>query len=163
MGAWARSAQSLTNSLCGRSSCRHRDRCQAAAPVLSLIVLCERSAQSESTPPFAHVPFRLDRLRLPPSSARKRCAPRLRKPRGSHVSCGRALRERRGTSIKLIVIAGVATALFSRLRGTVGALGFSISAGLVVWRRSMLLCSPARSARSLAVWRTCFAHVTPLR
>ena len=44
-----------------------------------------------------------------------------------------AARERRGSFIKMVVISALVAAICSRLRGTVGALGFSISTGLVIW------------------------------
>ena len=46
---------------------------------------------------------------------------------------GPQLRERRGSFIKMVVISVLVAAICSRLRGTVGALGFSISTGLVIW------------------------------
>ena len=46
----------------------------------------------------------------------------------AYVTQARTLRERRGSFIKMVV-----AAICSRLRGTVGALGFSISTGLVIW------------------------------
>ena len=45
----------------------------------------------------------------------------------------RTLRERRGSFIKMVVVSALVAAICSRLRGTVGALGFSISTGLVIW------------------------------
>ena len=46
----------------------------------------------------------------------------------AYVTQARTLRERRASFIKTLV-----AAISSRLRGTVGALGFSISTGLVIW------------------------------
>jgi hypothetical protein len=46
----------------------------------------------------------------------------------AYVTQARTLRERRGSFISALV-----AAICSRLRGTVGALGFSISTGLVIW------------------------------
>ena len=43
------------------------------------------------------------------------------------------LRERRGSYIKMVIISALVAVICSRLRGTVGALGFSISTGLVIW------------------------------
>lgn len=45
----------------------------------------------------------------------------------------RTLRERRAGIRKLTLVAAVVLLICSRLRGTVGALGFSISSTLVVW------------------------------
>lgn len=45
----------------------------------------------------------------------------------------RTMSERRAGYIRLVVIAGVGALICSRLRGTVGALGFSIASMLVVW------------------------------
>ena len=45
----------------------------------------------------------------------------------------RTLRERRGSYIKMVIISALVAVICSRLRGTVGALGFSISTGLVIW------------------------------
>ena len=48
----------------------------------------------------------------------------------AYVTQARTLRERRGSFIKMVVISALVAAICSRLRGTVGALGFSISTGL---------------------------------
>lgn len=45
----------------------------------------------------------------------------------------RTLRERRASFIKMVAVSALVAAISSRLRGTVGALGFSISMGLVIW------------------------------
>lgn len=45
----------------------------------------------------------------------------------------RTMSERRAGYIRLVVIAGLGALICSRLRGTVGALGFSIASMLVVW------------------------------
>ena len=42
-------------------------------------------------------------------------------------------RTRRGSFIKMVVVSALVAVICSRLRGTVGALGFSISTGLVIW------------------------------
>ena len=49
----------------------------------------------------------------------------------AYVTQARTLRERRGSF--MVVISALVAAICSRLRGTVGALGFSISTGLVIW------------------------------
>ena len=49
----------------------------------------------------------------------------------AYVTQARTLRERRSSFIKMVVISALVAAICSRLRGTVGALGFSISTGLV--------------------------------
>ena len=49
------------------------------------------------------------------------------------VTQTRTLRERRGSYIKMVIISALVAVICSRLRGTVGALGFSISTGLVIW------------------------------
>lgn len=51
----------------------------------------------------------------------------------AYVTQARTLRERRASFIKMVVVSALVAAISSRLRGTVGALGFSISTGLVVW------------------------------
>lgn len=51
----------------------------------------------------------------------------------AYVTQGRTLRERRGSYIKMVVISALVAVICFRLRGTVGALGFSISTGLVIW------------------------------
>ena len=51
----------------------------------------------------------------------------------AYVTQARTLRERRGSYIKMVVVSALVAAICSRLRGTVGALGFSISTGLVIW------------------------------
>ena len=51
----------------------------------------------------------------------------------AYVTQARTLRERRGSYIKMIIISALVAVICSRLRGTVGALGFSISTGLVIW------------------------------
>ena len=51
----------------------------------------------------------------------------------AYVTQARTLRERRGSYIKMVIISALVAVICSRLRGTVGALGFSISTGLVVW------------------------------
>ena len=45
----------------------------------------------------------------------------------------RTMSERRAGYVRLVVIAGIGALICSRLRGTVGALGFSIASMLVVW------------------------------
>jgi hypothetical protein len=49
----------------------------------------------------------------------------------AYVTQARTLRERRGSFIKMV--SALVAVICSRLRGTVGALGFSISTGLVIW------------------------------
>ena len=49
------------------------------------------------------------------------------------VTSLRTMRERRQGRITMLVISLVVALVSSRLRGTVGALGFSISTGLVIW------------------------------
>ena len=51
----------------------------------------------------------------------------------AYVTQARTLRERRDSYIKMVVVSALAAVILSRLRGTVGALGFSISTGLVIW------------------------------
>lgn len=51
----------------------------------------------------------------------------------AYVTQARTLRERRGSYIKMVIISVLVAVICSRLRGTVGALGFSISTGLVIW------------------------------
>ncbi len=51
----------------------------------------------------------------------------------AYVTQARTLRERRGSYIKMVIISALVAVIWSRLRGTVGALGFSISTGLVIW------------------------------
>lgn len=51
----------------------------------------------------------------------------------SVVTQARTMRERRAGYIRMAVIGAVVMLVCSRLRGTVGALGFSISSMLVVW------------------------------
>lgn len=51
----------------------------------------------------------------------------------AYVTQARMLRERRGSYIKMVIISALVAVICSRLRGTVGALGFSISTGLVIW------------------------------
>lgn len=51
----------------------------------------------------------------------------------AYVTQARTLRERRGSYIKMVIISALVALTCSRLRGTVGALGFSISTGLVIW------------------------------
>ena len=51
----------------------------------------------------------------------------------AYVTQARTLRERRGSYIKMVIISALVAIICSRLRGTVGALGFSISTGLVIW------------------------------
>ena len=51
----------------------------------------------------------------------------------AYVTHARTLRERRGSYIKMVIISALVAVICSRLRGTVGALGFSISTGLVIW------------------------------
>lgn len=53
--------------------------------------------------------------------------------RVAYVTHARTLRERRGSYIKMVIISALVAVICSRLRGTVGALGFSISTGLVIW------------------------------
>ena len=53
--------------------------------------------------------------------------------RTAYVMQVRTLRERRGSYIKMVIISALVAVICSRLRGTVGALGFSISTGLVIW------------------------------
>lgn len=51
----------------------------------------------------------------------------------AYVMQARTLRERRSSYIKMVIISALVAVICSRLRGTVGALGFSISTGLVIW------------------------------
>lgn len=51
----------------------------------------------------------------------------------AYVTQARTLHERRGSYIKMVIISALVAVICSRLRGTVGALGFSISTGLVIW------------------------------
>lgn len=51
----------------------------------------------------------------------------------AYVTQARTLRERRGSFIKMAAVSGIVALVMARLRGTVGALGFSISTGLVIW------------------------------
>ena len=51
----------------------------------------------------------------------------------AYVTQARTLRERRGSYIKMVIISALVAVICSRLRVTVGALGFSISTGLVIW------------------------------
>ena len=51
----------------------------------------------------------------------------------AYVMQARTLRERRSSYIKMVIISALVAVIWSRLRGTVGALGFSISTGLVIW------------------------------
>lgn len=51
----------------------------------------------------------------------------------AYVTQARTLRERRGSYIKMVIISALVAVICSRLRGTVGALGFSISTGLLIW------------------------------
>ena len=51
----------------------------------------------------------------------------------AYVMQARTLRERRASFIKMVAVSALVAAISSRLRGTVGALGFSISTGLVIW------------------------------
>ena len=51
----------------------------------------------------------------------------------AYVTQARTLRERRASFIKMVAVSALVAAISSRLRGTVGALGFSISTGLVIW------------------------------
>lgn len=51
----------------------------------------------------------------------------------AYVMQARTLRERCGSYIKMVIISALVAVICSRLRGTVGALGFSISTGLVIW------------------------------
>lgn len=51
----------------------------------------------------------------------------------AYVTQARTLRERRSSYIKMVIISALVVVICSRLRGTVGALGFSISTGLVIW------------------------------
>lgn len=51
----------------------------------------------------------------------------------AYVTQARTLRERRGSYIKMVIISALVAVICSRLRGTVGALGLSISTGLVIW------------------------------
>ena len=53
--------------------------------------------------------------------------------RSAYVTQARTLRERRASFIKMVAVSALVAAISSRLRGTVGALGFSISTGLVIW------------------------------
>ena len=59
----------------------------------------------------------------------------------AYVTQARTLRERRGSFIKMVVVSVLVAAICSRLRGTVGALGFSISTGLVIW--GVVVCGNA--------------------
>lgn len=49
------------------------------------------------------------------------------------VTQARTFRARRASFIKMVAVSALVAAISSRLRGTVGALGFSISTGLVIW------------------------------
>ena len=51
----------------------------------------------------------------------------------AYVTQARTLRERRSSFIKMAVVSGIVALIMARLRGTVGALGFSVSTGLVIW------------------------------
>ena len=51
----------------------------------------------------------------------------------AYVTQVRTLRERRASFIKMVAASALVAVISSRLRGTVGALGFSISTGLVIW------------------------------
>lgn len=51
----------------------------------------------------------------------------------AYATQARTLLERRGSYIKMVIISALVAVICSRLRGTVGALGFSISTGLVIW------------------------------
>lgn len=51
----------------------------------------------------------------------------------AYVMQARTLRGRRSSYIKMVIISALVAVICSRLRGTVGALGFSISTGLVIW------------------------------
>ena len=51
----------------------------------------------------------------------------------AYVMQARTLRERRASFIKMVAVSALVAAISSRLRGTVGALEFSISTGLVIW------------------------------
>ena len=51
----------------------------------------------------------------------------------AYVTQARTLRERRASFIKMVAASALVAVISSRLRGTVGALGFSISTGLVIW------------------------------
>lgn len=51
----------------------------------------------------------------------------------AYVTQARTLRERRGSFIKMAAVSGIVALIMARLRGTVGALGFSVSTGLVIW------------------------------
>ena len=53
--------------------------------------------------------------------------------RVSVATQARTMRERRAGYIRMVVIGAIAMLACSRLRGTVGALGFSISSMLVAW------------------------------
>ena len=55
----------------------------------------------------------------------------------AYVTQARTLRERRGSYVKMVIISALVAVICSRLRGTVGALGFSISTGLVIWGLEM--------------------------
>lgn len=57
----------------------------------------------------------------------------LEAARLAYVTQARTLRERRGSFIKMAAVSGIVALVMARLRGTVGALGFSISTGLVIW------------------------------
>lgn len=51
----------------------------------------------------------------------------------AYVTQARTLRERRASFIKMVAASALVAVISSRLRGTVGARGFSISTGLVIW------------------------------
>lgn len=51
----------------------------------------------------------------------------------SVVTQARTMRERRAGYIRMVAVGAIAMLVCSRLRGTVGALGFSISSMLVAW------------------------------
>ena len=125
----------------------------AAGPVPSLIVLRERCSKSDSPAPLrslsiqtgsfeaaaisrgidsgrAERPITHDLL-LDTVSALGAKLERIEIVR-AETQAG-TLRERRGSFIKMVVVSVLVAAICSRLRGTVGALGFSISTGLVIW------------------------------
>ena len=49
------------------------------------------------------------------------------------AAIAREAQMRRASFIKMVAVSALVAAISSRLRGTVGALGFSISTGLVIW------------------------------
>lgn len=82
----------------------------------------------------------------------------------AYVTQARTLRERRGSYIKMVIISALVAVICSRLRGTVGALGFSISTGLVIWGvvDAVMLTNQIRCSTS-ARWIWCAPATLPPR